>query len=229
MAFPQTSSPATTQFAANSTSHNVALPATVNAGDLLLLHIMLEGPSSFTATPSGWTQLAQYADSTLGFACYAKVADGSEGGGAAGFTTSSGSNGAAHCYRITDWYGSIAGVEASSLSFGGSAVPNPGSLTASWGSADNLWFALAGGVDDDQAFTAAPSSYTSLVSTISGGGTNNGGEAGSARRELASDTDNPGSFTLQSTENWEALTVVVRPAAAVLSAGARLSMMGCGG
>lgn len=233
MAFPQTSAPAESSFSSASTTHNVSMPATVNAGDLLLVNMCLEASSSApnVTTPSGWTQL--WHTSSVGtsvitrYAGYAKAADGGEGGGTVNFATNVACTAAAQCYRVTNWYGSLAGVETGTLDSGGGTTPDPPSLTASWGSEDNLWFALSGAADDDQNYTSAPANYTGLVSTLGGGGTNASCEVGSARRELASATENPGTFTLQSTESWATQTIVVRPAAASLPQ-SRLTILGAG-
>ncbi len=231
MAFPQTAAPTTSAFAAAATSHLVAMPATVNAGDLLFVHIAVNHiatPNPTITTPAGWTQKWATAISSIDrYGGYVKVADGTEGGTTVDFVTSSTTVAAAHCHRITDWYGALAGVEVGTAATGSSANPNPPSLTPSWGALDTLWFAVSGADDDDQAFTAAPTNYTNLASTIAGGGANASCEVGSAWRELNATNDNPGTFTLASTETWVAQTLAIRPAAAAAQ-GSRLALMGCG-
>ncbi|MCH7783728.1 hypothetical protein IID62_11750 [candidate division KSB1 bacterium] len=80
---------------------------------------------------------------------------------------------------------------------------------------DNLYIAFGGARNDDIAWSSAPTNYTNLTSTITGGGTDDGASVGTARRELASDSDNPGTFGLAGNERTRGATLVIRPAAAV--------------
>lgn len=216
MAFPATAAPTETTFTASPTDHDCDLPATINTGDLLLLLFGSEdaGSSGITAGPAGWTELINFTElrvSYISMGVYAKVADGTEDGGTARITTGVGGNGASHCYRITNWLGAIGGVEASSAIGGSGTSPDPPSLTAGWGVADNLFFAFGVAVDDGESFDSAPTNYGNLVSTVSGADENEEGEVGSARRELAASIDDPGVFTLSGVESYLASTVVVQP------------------
>ncbi len=74
---------------AGTTSISVTLPATVNAGDLLVLHVVNKYPSNGPAEPTGWTTAAIYTggsgsagtDSGQVYSTvFTKVADGTEGG-----------------------------------------------------------------------------------------------------------------------------------------------------
>lgn len=63
-------------------AHNVPCPATVNAGELLIAHLVYEGTTVAPSDPSGWTALG---GSPFGTAnprvwIYGRIADGSEGG-----------------------------------------------------------------------------------------------------------------------------------------------------
>ncbi|NIA67782.1 hypothetical protein HBA54_04190 [Pelagibius litoralis] len=221
MAFPSTSNPTTSAFGTDTTTHNVSMPGTVNSGDLLITCFAPYMTSSDSiTTPAGWTLLDSASHTITGInqifaAWYAKVADGTEGGGTVNFATSVAATAAAQTYRVTDWFGSISGVEvaASAVTSGGTA-PNPPSLSPSWGAEDTLWITGGGAGDDDVAWTGAPTNYSNLTSVISGGGTDNGCSVGTARRELNSSTQDPSSFTLAANEGFVVQTLAVRPAAA---------------
>ena len=197
---------------------DIDLPASVSSGDLLVMAIRWFTSTSAT-TPSGWTAIssgaAAAANGYLGI--YAKVAAGTEGGGTVSITTNF-TPGAvtAHSFAIpaSEWHGSISDIEGASVATNaGTTTPDPPSITASWGSDDNLFCTITGQHDDDVAITAAPTNYGTLVSTISGGGTNSGCSIGTAFRQYASASDDPGTFTLASTESTIATTIVIRPAA----------------
>lgn len=219
MAFPQVASVTPTIFATNITDHDCDLPATVNAGDLLILHYSHDSVT-ISAGPAGWTELqAPILSGQVRYAIYALVAAGTEGGGTARISSGGITTAVAHVVRITDWFGAIGGVEIGTAASGsGTATPDPPSLTASWGAEDNLFIALCGSADDDRSVSAYPTSYSSGVSSITGAGTDDGAGVGVAFRELAGATDDPATFTLDGNNGWVAQTIVVRPAAAAAAA-----------
>ena len=225
MAFPQTSASTESSFSTSGTTHNVSMPATVDSGDLLLVFISLHyntfnSPATIT-TPSGWTEVWNgrhtVSSNVIEVGAYARDADGTEDSTTVNFETS-GTNpdaaGAAQCYRITDWFGALSGVEAGAESNGASANPDPPSLTPSWGSEDTLWFAIAGAADDDATVSSYPSLFLNGVDTTSGASANNRSSIGTARRESTASVLDPGTFTLSEAELWIAQTVAVRPAGA---------------
>jgi len=209
VAFPTVESTTGTQFSTSTTSHDVAMPATVNANDLL---VMVCGWYSTAAqtTPDGWTLLGTNTKADI----YVKKADGTEGGTTVDVVLNTARTGAVNVLRISGWYGDLAGVEIGTWSdSGGTSAPDPPSVTATWGSADNLWIAFTCGTDDDATANAAPANYTNLVSTVSGAGTNAGAEVCTATRQNATDAEDPGAFELSESEGTQTNTIVVRPAA----------------
>ena len=223
MAFPPTSAPTETSFASDGTTHNASMPATVNSGDLLLVFISLHYTSfnspATIQTPSGWTEVwnARHTVSSnvIEVGVYARISNGTEGSTTVDFATSGtnpNSNGSAQCYRITDWFGAVSGIEAGTENNGASANPDPPSLTPSWGSADTLWFVVAGAADDDATVSSYPSLFGNGVDTTSGASANNRSSIGTARRESTATVLNPGTFTLSEAELWISQTVAVRPA-----------------
>ena len=200
MAFPQVQSvtPTTTS---SQTTHNVAMPATVNAGDLLLMLVICSS-NAITGTPSGWTAVRSNGQDPI----YAKVAVGDEDGGAVAVTTSDSQNIAAQVYRITDWYGEITNGVATASAQGASTNPNPPSLNPSaWGTEDTLWIASAIMVGS-QTFSSYPSSYTNGTATLA-----TSARLGSARRARNAASEDPGTFTVTVGGSWRAHTTAIRP------------------
>jgi len=212
VAFPQVESVTTS--AGTTATATVDMPESVDAGDLLL--ILLQDFGSDITSPDGWTELYNATHGTYPngrCAVFVKKAAGTEGGGSVSITLGSYQYWAALTYRISAWSGTITDVEATGTT-GLDDSPNPPSETATWGSADNLFLALAGAGDDDATFSAAPTNYSNLQQQAGGGGSNNSCEVAGAEREYASASDNPGTFTLSEIEAWHAITVVIKPAAA---------------
>jgi hypothetical protein len=144
--------PVETDFGAD-TAHLVNMPATVNAGDLLIVAIEmyfdeLTGGSSIT-TPSGWTSKSSVTQNfattdSHRFAVFLKVAAGSEGGGTVDFATADATtSAAAHTWRVHagTWGGTLADVEHNADTGGGTGSnPNVGSLSPSWGA--DVWLSM---------------------------------------------------------------------------------------
>jgi len=200
-----------TVFDTDTTEHNVDMPATVNAGDLLIVLFTNDG-SAIVTTPAGWTQLASNANgAAVRLSVYYKIAEGTEGGATVNFVTSAAEQAAAQVYRITDWHGTTL-PEISTAATGTSTRPNPASLELTgWDVADTLWIAVAGQDRGDQGEpTAYPASYTDGISTLSSNGTGSC-RTHSARRVLNAASENPGAFTIPVSEQWVAFTIAVRP------------------
>lgn len=213
MAYPQTTTPTPQIFDTDTTTHLVEMPATVNSGDLLLTIAVNDDDNLFT-TPTGWTELNQdtHSEAEVNFGVWAKVADGTEGGTTVDWETDGSEQVVATVYRVTSWYGTIAGVEVGTFSEGNSDIPDPPSLSPSWGAEDTLWIACYGN-DSEETATAYPTNYTDGITASTGTGSGRCG-SGSARRELNATSDNPGTFTLSSDEQWLGQTIAIRPASA---------------
>lgn len=215
MAFPTVESLTATDFESASTvNHYVDMPASVNAGNLLLIVIATENATSH-ATPSGWTaeESGQFTGGHM-LSLFSKVADGTEGGTTVNVVSNAGgSNGGAIAIRISGWYGTLDGLEFNGTTTGSAtATPNPPSLTAGWGSDDNLWLAVFGAADDEATVSSYVSGYSGGTYGH-GGTTNNAAETGACWKQAAAATEDPGTFTLSENEYWRALTIVIRPAA----------------
>lgn len=216
MAFPQVQSVTETIFGSDTTSHNVDMPATVTAGDLLVCLFTNDGSATVTP-PSGWFAPANStASSAAGRGTVLlKLADGTEDGTTVDFVTSASEQAAAQVYRITAWDGDPrSAVRVSNASSSGASPTTP-SLTAPWGSEDTLWISYLAASDADSV-TTAPTNYTNIQLTNQGGGTASGSVA-SARRELATATEDPGTFTASASITYWGFTIGVRPAQALLT------------
>lgn len=210
MTFPAVTSVTNSGAASFTTTPPVAMPATVDAGDLLLVHLS-SGVNSAGAAPSGWTSIGASGGNP---GVYYKIASGSEDGTTVNFNQGNGWW-AAQCFRITGWHGSSA-PEISTLASGVSNAPNALSVTPSWGSDDNLFIALVSiwhAFGTDRTLSGYPGSYTSTTPSDPGGF---GGQvlAGSGWRQLAASSDDPSAFALSGSIDWAAATIVVRPAGA---------------
>jgi len=214
--FPDVQSITETQFSSATTAHLVNMPASVSAGDLLMI-LFANNTAATITNPSGWTQKWNFtpAGNNVTGACFVKVAAGTEGGTTVDVVTSSAKTAAAQVYRIDNWHGSLSDIEVGTLveSGGLGTTPNPPSLTASWGSKDNLWIAATQYGEDDVLVSAYPANYGTGTDTVSGAGSNAGCSVGSAQRDLTTATEDPGTFTLAAPEEWIANTIVVRPLA----------------
>ena len=203
MAFPVVEATATDSF--KSKTPNVNLPTGITSGDLLVMFI---GGRDDVGTggigwPAGWTELMDDLDTGNPRAAVAyRIADGTEGS-SIGITMSSDRDLVSYCYRISGTSGNAPEIADAT---GTSSSPNPPNLTPTWGSKDTLWL-VYGSCDDGRAFTAAPTNYTDFTAQD-----RSQASTGTARRELAATSENPGSFTIDQSEPWQAVTVAVEPA-----------------
>ena len=214
LAAPVVASVTETAFGSDTTDHYVNMPATVDAGDLLIVLFTNDGDATAT-TPSGWTQLASNARGTaVRLSVYYKIAEGTEDNTTVNFVTSANEQAAAQVYRITDWHGTTP-PEISPAVTDTSMSPDPASLNpAGWDVADTLWLAVAGQDRGDQSGTTAyPASYTDGMSTQSSVPATVGVcRTHSARRALAVASEDPSAFIIPVWEEWVAFTIAVRPA-----------------
>lgn len=189
----------------NSTSHTVNLPADIQAGDLLLVFFCVDADPIVTF-PEGWTELfhASHEDYHV-FGTWYRIADGEEGATIT-VTTSSSQMSAHTSYRITGHSGTPeAGTAVTTWSF----IPNPPSLTPTWGAKDTLWFASQGNDKEAVNVTDYPADYTDGRNDR--GSASGGVGVATARRELNAVSEDPGTFTLDTSCAWVANTVAVQP------------------
>jgi len=144
-----------------------------------------------------------------------KISDGLEG--ASMSITSSASEQSSHAtYRINAWHGTT--PPEINTAAASTTTPDPPSVTASWGSDDNLWIAGTGYNDGRTVVSSYPTNYASdqLNPQVGAGGTG----TGIATDEVATDAEDPGTYTIDNGEDQVAFTIAVRPAAAAGGPGA---------
>jgi len=222
--------PTGTGIASSGTAHAVTMPATVAAGDALIvilgLYYLASAPAGTITTPSGWTaqtpvNVTNGSDSFT-LAVFKKIADGTEDGATVDFVTSANATAAAHVYQIDvgTWYGDLAGIEIGTAGGGGSTSPDVGSITPSWGS--SLWMAIAAvvAIDDDNPLNGTGTNNGPWVlfankkpfNQASGAGANAGPGLGSTFRLVHGTTLDPIAFRSDVSRDRRGLLIAVRAA-----------------
>lgn len=213
--FPVVAATATATDVVNDTNHTVNLPASISAGDLL---IVVHVGSATDATPNsaltGWTLLRDktIASNAGHVVAFYKIASGAEGSTAT-ITTDLAEDSGSCAYRITGWHGTTPPEASAGATTGSNTAPDPDAVTPSWGAEDNLFIAV-GDADGNHTITAYPANYGSnnITSATSTAG---GGACGLATRNLNATTDDPGAFTSNTSGTTAGFTIVVRPGVSV--------------
>ena len=213
--FPVVESLTASAFPVHANSHAVAMPAQVNAGDLLLC-IFTNHAYATVATPAGWTAIGTTLNSTVvRTSRFAKRADGTEGGTTVDFQTTVIEPAVAHVYRITGWFddGVLGDAIADAASTGTGLSPDPPALDpATWDTENTLWIA-AYGAENLGVTSGYPTGYTNGRYDASGGLIARASMA-SARRENAVASEDPAPFRNDADQAWVGVTIAVRPRAA---------------
>lgn len=204
-------------FTTDVTNHAVNMPASVTAGDLLLVVITTDGNAAVT-TPTGWNELWNTTTGTaLRAGGYAKIAVGNEGGTTVNFVTTSIEQAAAQVYQIQNWYGTLDGLAVgNSVISASDTTANPPALSPNWGTADTLWIPVVH-TSTGRTITSGPTGYSNLISTRSGD-TTASGQIASARLSKNTASEDPGVFTFSSTGVTSvAQTIAIAPANTTLT------------
>ena len=213
--FPTVSSVTPTTVATASTAHLVSMPATVAAGDLLIVIITLPGGSGNTiTTPTGWTLITTNSNgTTTRSGIYAKNAAGTEGGTTVGFTSSSSTVATAQTFRILagNWNaGTLTSVISVATPVSATtASPAPPSLTPSWGADDTLWITYSAG-ETYTSVTSYPSGFSGGTMTTTGSSTT-GASTATAQLHLNAATESPGTYTMNASNTGLTYTLAVQP------------------
>ena len=218
MAFPAVAAGNTSTVTVAATSHGVAMPATVNAGELLLIKISTGGEPVITM-PAGWQNAyTPVVFTAVSLACFKKIADGTEGGTTVNFTTDILVKSSHISCAINAWVGDLAGVVAGTAVTANSDRPNPPEVTSTWGSADNL-FLTQMSIQRTAALTGYPTLYTDNQTEVSTGTGGQDSLVAMSTRNLAANTDNPSSYAVAVARRNIAQTIVIAPVGAVLPEG----------
>ncbi len=198
-----------TGFEIDATTHNVAMPASVTAGDLILL--LWSNDSNDVPSPAGtWTEIySRMGGSSVYGALWARIADGSEGGTTVNVETPTVEAAAAQVLVFSNWDGNLSNVQAatSSITVTSQTFDCP-PLTPSYGAYPSYWLATLHG-STGQLITSPPPDYTDTVWTR-GDPTSTGGQVGSAHRGVLSvASEDPGVFTMDASTTADFLTGTV--------------------
>jgi hypothetical protein len=213
MSAPVVLSSTTQDFDTPSATHNVTMPATVEAGDLLIVTFcghcnQSQAQTPLVTTPSGWTELVDQLEATGPWAhcsLYGKIADGTEDGTNVDFATVSVVNPAAVAVitRIqagTYYNDVIANILVAAVATQSSGEPNPPSLNPSWTATDDTLWGAAFGTGDTMTVTGWPTNFSEnnvQAETPDSGGTT----MAQGLRSVAADSLDPGTFTVGSNEH----------------------------
>lgn len=215
MAFPTIVGTAVTNGSTATTTPTFNLPSGIQADDQLLLVVRVNGSPGLTLTTTGWGQqmntAADASDDTLFIK--RKTAVGDEGTTLNG-TFSASVKFAAIAVAVRN---AAQGEINSTPATGTSTTPNPPSITAAGGAADNLWVWI-GSWEGEQTSPPAgnPTNYTNPVGADSGtaGVVATNCRVAVAFRELNTATEDPPSWTISASDDWIAVGYVFPPRAA---------------
>lgn len=214
MAFPTlVAAPTITNFATSVTSMAVNYPASVTAGNKLILYVSVRNPGSWGTPPTGWTQKVQQTGggSASQLTIFERTATGSE----AGTVTFTASVGTTATWQMAQFSGADATTISVSSTSGDATGANSPSLTPPWGALDTTWLTIAGhAAASAAAFTAVPTNYTAATSPVSSGASSGGGAVSVAMgyRQLNASSEDPGAFTAGGSNRfWAAATVAIKP------------------
>ena len=186
------------EFSTGGTNHAWTLPAGINAGDLLIAYFAPR--QTLTTPPPGWAEL--HSSPYHYHYVYFKVADGTESGTNITWIVSASSNSCGNLYRITNYTGTPESAQ--------SASDNPPSLTPSWGAADTLWIAEVNNVVGNRRTTAAPANYGNLSTNWANTALATDTHLSTADRSLNATSEDPGTFTFNSSTGNKSSTVAVQ-------------------
>ena len=206
--FPTVEATNTSEDSTGDTSIVVSLPASIQSGDLLIVAIMQSNSTATNTYPAGWVKLSDDNGSVNTYSTGYRHADGLEG--ATVTITSTQTGGTSHfSYRIS---GPDAGTnpEVGVAASGSSINPDPPSLNpTNWGAEDTLWIIGIGTDNAASSVATDPTNYTNPIEDSTGTSI----YIYSARRELNAASEDPGTATLDASDQWIAQTIAVRPAA----------------
>ena len=211
MATPTIEEITTGGIGSSNTEVTVAGHAAVDAGDVYVLNITMDGLGETFTPHIDWTELAEQAvGDNIGWVGYLRL-DGTEDGASWVFTLSSNETSVWALIRMSGSH-ATSDPEVDTYANGTSTAANPTSVTATWGSDTNLFIATA--TLNLLAFSGGPSGYINFTELDSSTlGASGPCAVAIATKAATAAADDAGAFT-NGNDDWHAITVVVRPAAA---------------
>lgn len=204
--FPTDTARAVTDITTGTTTPAFNVPASVVAGELLLLLWRSGGAVNSITDAAGFTQLVlSSADgSDDDFYVGYKVATGSEGSTITQ-TVSTSRSFAGIMYRIQD--GGTPTI--SSVGTGSGTSVNPGEYDPGVGVIEALWIAV-GTCEDSRTVSSGPNNYSNLAQE-NANTSFDGATVMAASRQMEAEKDNPTAFTINTTSNGHMHAMVVVP------------------
>jgi hypothetical protein len=219
VAFPAVVNTAVTNGSTAAVNATVNLPGSIVAGNTLVVVVRKSGEVGISF-PGDWTpgevSAGDASDDAFGWGY--KKADGTEGGTIT-INGNSSTKYAAVAYQIGNAADpTVTPPESAALAFSASTTPNPPATTPTGGAKDYLWI-VAGTWEGEQTSPPTfPANYgSSQLSATSGTGgavATNCQVHGAIRTNNAASED-PGTFTISSSDDWACWTIAVHPAAVV--------------
>ncbi len=208
--FPVVQSTNTSTSPDNTENHTVSLPSGIQTGDLILVFFALDDSNNTIVWPSGWTEIALGDLGSTKLSVGYKIAT-SPGGTSISIATGVGNGqpSAHQTFRISGFTGT---PQASTVASGNSTTPDSPSFSPTWGSKNTLWFAFnSRNMGSTRPTSLYPTNYTNGITVHVAPTGTDGATLASARRELVTATENPGTFTITGgTDAWLAVTVAVQ-------------------
>lgn len=212
MASPTVRSTATTNGTSATASPVLNLPATVVAGDILVVLIRQDNEEGYTWPSADWLALPPLPDTSDGAddqtSCRYKVADGTEGGTTITLTRTQSNKFAALAYAIAG----ANNIEAGGLATGASTAPNPTSFSPSGGTKDYLWLSLGAWEGEQTSPPAAtPTNYSNKIAADSGtaGAVTTNCRVAGVNRATTAASEDPSAWTISASDDWTAFVVAL--------------------
>ena len=206
MAFPQVAATNNGAEGIATVTHPISMPAGIIAGDLLIIYFVT-GRSRIVTDWDGFSEIRAMSNVSVSLYVGYKIAVGSD---TCTLKTNFAEQSAHITHRITGW-NSKQIPEVSTGVYSSNVNPDPDSLTPVGGAKDYLWIAVSGSDDGRDLVTGYPADYDDNQEAHQSAESEPGVNIGVATRELNASSEDPGAFTIESNEQWNALTVAVSP------------------
>lgn len=224
MAFPQIVQGLATNGSSQADPYLINLPATVEAGELLIAFVAGENSPGLNFPLSGWTNLftnsssvAATANPPISSLLY-RWADGSEGGGTLSIDISLAAKFTGIVWRISgarDPAVETPKVSSMANNATDNASPDPPNFTPAGGAKDWLWFWLAA-MEGEQTSPPAgtPTNYENPIGANTGtaGAVAGNHRLAAATRENNAASEDPPIWTISAADAWMAWTLAIPPA-----------------
>lgn len=200
------------------TSASFTLPTwSEQSGDLVLILSASRDNASVSSPTAGWTEFIDTGgnDGDL-HGHWARSTGSNLSGSTFAYTTSAATKHPARCIVLRGAADPSVDPPEATTSTGDSGNPNPPSHTASWASGEDNLVIYAAGYKSTASVTADPTTPATPTNTFTSNTTGGGGACtvlGGMFYDAARDTVDPGVITVSISNDWNAATIFIRPAA----------------